>query len=249
MVVCDEPLIERWSPDFSSSGQSHPNWTRIRHQQTVLCNSLEWTDWLVNPVQVELCDVCGTVGCASGGYVHISVFDDFVLWTAPEDATQSDEVRDELFPATAIEKFGAIAFPLETWTKLQGVVTEVPGIASLSRADGRTLRDAWVVGPNRSRAVQGLLGMLQARLLGADTLDVDEAIRAVEFWLTWFDERGETAIDGILTSPAKISATLEKLYFDGPGSQDWLAFARTPSGLTPTLGPQHVFVANDRKSE
>ena len=84
MLLYDKPSLEKWSPDFSSSGQSSPVWTRLKYGQVELCNSLEWTDWTPNPVQVQICDACGTPGCASGGYVHISVLNDLVLWTVPQ---------------------------------------------------------------------------------------------------------------------------------------------------------------------
>jgi len=97
MVLCDQPIIEKWSPDFSTSGVPDPHWTRLRHGQTVLCNSLEWIEWSGNPVQVELCDACGTVGCASGGYVHVSAFGNVVLWTMPNDVTATDVGEGRFF--------------------------------------------------------------------------------------------------------------------------------------------------------
>ncbi len=75
MLYCRRPVTERWSPDFSDTSLSNPIWTYLSDERAILCNSLEWTDWSANPVQVEVCDQCGTSACASGGYVHISTFE------------------------------------------------------------------------------------------------------------------------------------------------------------------------------
>jgi hypothetical protein len=245
MVLCDQPIVEKWFPDFSTSGLPDPAWTRVKYGRVVLCNSLEWTEWSGNPVQVELCDACGTVGCGSGGYVHVSAFGDVILWTVPDDSTAPDAMKGRVFPATAIEKFGSVAFPIGVWESFHLAAVEVPGAGSLARADGRALRDAWAVGETRPKAVERLLPMLRTCLLAADTLDVADAIRWVEHWLRWFDERAGSAVEGLLASPASTGAKIEKLYFDGPGTADWVALARMRDSFVPALGPNHVFVPGD----
>lgn len=72
MFVCDQLRTEVWHPDFSTSKQASPAWTRVTCRGLQITNSLEWADWEENPVQVILCDACGHQGCASGGYVHVS---------------------------------------------------------------------------------------------------------------------------------------------------------------------------------
>jgi len=173
MFICDQPILEKWSPEFSMSGQSNPVWTRVSDGQTVLCNSLEWAQWNINPVQVEICDACGTVGCDSGGYVHVSAFGDIVLWTIPGDVPEIDPDLAG-FPATAID--GSVAFPVNIWESLRAAVSDVPPFARLARANGRALRDAWAVGQTRPKSVERLVPMLRASVIAADTLDVADAI-------------------------------------------------------------------------
>jgi len=91
MVFCSSPSFETWSPDFSSSELTNPTWTRLRLDRTELCNSLEFVDWINNPVQVQICDACGTVGCASGGYIHLSTIGEFVIWTRPQLSNATDD--------------------------------------------------------------------------------------------------------------------------------------------------------------
>jgi hypothetical protein len=89
------PLVEQWSPDFSSSGLPNPIWTRVKFRGAELYNSLEWTEWNRNPVQVQICDTCGNARLPSGGYVHVSAVQDILLWTAPHNAHTANV---ELFP-------------------------------------------------------------------------------------------------------------------------------------------------------
>jgi len=129
------------------------------------------------------------------------------------------------FPATAIEKFGSIAFPVNTWESFHAAAAEVPPFPKVAHANGRALRDAWAVGQTRPRSVERLVPMLRACAIAADTLDVADAIHWIEHWLRWFEERGETEIEGVLASDDTTGAALEKLYFDGPGTDDWPAYA------------------------
>jgi hypothetical protein len=242
MLLCDRTSIEKWSPDFSTSELSNPVWTRVKYVQTVLCNSPEWTPWSANPVQVEICDACGSVGCASGGYVHVSALGDVVLWTLPGHLTAIDAEEPGPFPATAIEKFGSVAFPVGVWEAFRTAAVEVPKIESLNRADGRALHDAWAVGQTLPKALDQLMPLLRACLLGADTLEVAEAIHWIEHWLRWFDERARTEVQGVLTSPEIADATIEKLYFDCPRMADWAGLARVGDAFVPALGPSCIFI-------
>ena len=68
------------------------------------------------------------------------------------------------------------------------------------------------------------------------------AIRWVEHWLRWFDERAGTAVEGVLKSQVSAAATIEKLYFDCPGTADWAALAKIGDSFVPTLDPNHILV-------
>src|SRR5262245_3369260 len=95
MLFCEEIHLDVWRPDFSSSGQSSPMWTRVTCLGNVLCNSLEWVQWEENPVQVVVCDSCGHEGCSSGGYAHLSRLHDWLVWTRPEIDEGDAWARDQ----------------------------------------------------------------------------------------------------------------------------------------------------------
>jgi hypothetical protein len=244
VLFCHCPTLEKWSPDFSSSGLPNPIWTRVLCDETELCNSLEWTEWIQNPVQVQLCDACGTVGCASGGYIQLSAIGDYVFWTTPQSDKVSEGV-DAPFPAAALVKFGAVAFPNEAWERLRSAEYEVPEARCVSRANGLALLDAWAVGPGRPRAVDRLLPMLRTRLLSGETLEPAAAIEWIERWLNWFHSKGDLPINGNIISPDLAKTPIETLYFDGPRAEDWPALARFGEGFVPALDPTHIFIPAD----
>jgi len=82
--------------------------------------------------------------------------------------------------------------------------------------------------------------MLRNRLLAADTIEIVEALRWVEYWLRWFDERADQDVDGTL-SLLGASEHIETLYLDGPRSEDWRALTKRGDVYLPVLGSSHVF--------
>jgi hypothetical protein len=115
VLVCHDPELIAWRPDFSSSGQSDPDWTLVRCRGERLTNALNWVDWSENPVQVELCEECGVDGCAAGGYVHVSRLDDMVLWTAPHVDPDDEFASHQYAPSRLIVRHETIAIPVTTW--------------------------------------------------------------------------------------------------------------------------------------
>jgi hypothetical protein len=67
MLAVRSACFETWQPDFSSSGQPEPTWTRVSVPEGVLTNALNWIDWDQQLVQVILCEAYGIDGCATGG--------------------------------------------------------------------------------------------------------------------------------------------------------------------------------------
>jgi len=240
MLVCDKWTIETWQPDFSSSGLASPTWTRVRSNGVELCNSLEWIEWRDNPVQVQTCDACGTTGCASGGYVHLSVIQDLVLWTTPQ--IKVNEVGSPgYFSATAPARFGALEFPRDTWESFRTAANQIPEIGTFEHANRRAIIDAWVQGPGRPKALDRLLPMLRARLLAVDTLEIADALHWIEYWLRWFEEDTDNPVKGTLVSQVP-EMPIETLYFDGPRDEDWPALAKHRDIYVPVLDPDHIFI-------
>jgi hypothetical protein len=176
----------------------------------------------------------------------VSRFDSFVLWTTPQDIDVADEwAVSQHESAHALKKLGAIAIPNETWMGWKAVVHDLPAPSVFPRANGRALAEAWALGPGRPARLEALVQMLRHRLAACDTLQTEEAIHRVERWLAWFHDRESVPILATLQSPGSLGATVETLYFDGPRSEDWIAFARRGEREFIALDSDHVLALGD----
>lgn len=214
MFVCDQLRTEVWHPDFSSSEQVSPTWTRVTCRGIEITNSLEWAEWQENPVQVMLCDACGHHGCASGGYVHVSRWQRHVLWTAPQTSSDADYAEAAYEIPHVIRNLGALALPVEVWNEWAATIKEVPHADRVVPANYAAIADAWVLGPARSPDT--LMAHLRERLVGGTTLEKDVAVSLVEQTLTWFRGNAQRAFDQPFVRLEEVAARLETLYFDGP---------------------------------
>jgi len=219
MKILTEVKLETWSPNFSSSGQANPTWTRVRVEDTVIINSLGWVDWQNNPVQLFLCDACGTIQCNPGGYAHASRLNDFLLLTSPQIDPNDEWAVTEFAPVIALEKLGAVAIPLTLWTSW-----EMCALSSFPEANPRALAEAWALGPGRPKRIEEMPKMLRHRLVACDSLTPEKAIERVEHWLDKF--LNSSQLTGVsLVRASELNAKVETLYFDGPANEDWPAFA------------------------
>jgi len=245
MRICSDIALQKWSPNFSSSGQTSPTWTRSRCDGVELFNSLEWTRWAENPVQVILCDACGTEGCASGGYVHVSCLGDFVLWTRPQVDPKDDVEAMRYETAWPLKRFGAIAIPKRTWEGWK-TIAPLPDAAGLVPANGAAIFDAWFLAPTRARRIDEIVPMLKDGLLGCDSLEITDAIARVTRWIERLKKTSDSFGGAVLRSPTSIGARIETLYFDGPADEDWAALAVDDGGDYPLLDRDHAFVPLSR---
>ena len=212
MLVCDAPEFVHWRPDFSSSGQTEPDWTQVRCGGHQLTNGCEWVDWDQDPVQVVLCEACGVTDCEWGGYVHVARVGGHVLWSAPRLPVSDDETfdREQYRSIAAIDAHGAVAIPAAVWERWPGV----PAIASLPPARRGDLLAAWRAGaPPHEEAV------------AADGGTVEEAL-AVDRWF----ESDEPV--GALVPLGEGAITL---FYDGARFTEWIPAARVGERLVPVF--------------
>lgn len=239
MFVCDQLQTDVWQPNFRTSEQDNPTWTRVTVGHHQIANALEWIEWTRNPVQVILCDGCGSEGCASGGYVHVSRLGRYVLWSAPQfddDSEEPAEVREILY---YMRTLGALAIPLDTWNAWSAERRfNMPHAGRLPPANHTAVADAWILGPGRSP--DAIVSRLNEQLLGCDTLANDDAISLVERVTASLLAKAHSPFEEPLVSPAEVGARLETLYFDGPSELDWPAFAFAGTNLYLALDRQHL---------
>lgn len=243
MIDCGNYQLEKWQPDFSSSGQSSPEWIRVKCSDVKICNSLEWLDWEDNPVQVEICDACGTPGCQSGGYVHVSRLGEHILWTKPYIDESDEWARTQYEAAFALRKAGSVVIPdsvLSQWQRETNKNRSLNWYPRTTRAD---LAAAWFMEKYpylKMTSIKDVIPYLRKELLGADTLDVTTAIDRTEALVEWFVQKPEQELRGELMAPWP-ELTVETLYFDGPAEKDWPAFAIDEAELFPAFGKNWVY--------
>lgn len=245
MIACDDAVLEQWHPDFSSSSQRNPSWTRATCSGVLLCNSLEWVRWLDNPVQVVLCDACGYDGCASGGYIHISRLGNHLLWTRPQINESDAWERDQYQAAWPLRRFGAVILTLATWTQWREFVPDLPEPNELPLATGREMLDAWLLGARGQRRVASsseLISALRGQVLASDSFAADVAINRVESVLAELSGLEARSAPGRLARATDVGAQVEVLYFDGPAEEDWAALALIGSRVIPAFSREWVFV-------
>lgn len=252
MILCEGLTLSRWTPDFSSSGQENPEWTRVRCGGAELVNSVEWVEWEVNPVQVLVCDECGYAGCAVGNYVHISLLSNQVLWTAPQ-VEANDEFPDwkagECTPPAVLLQQGLIAFPLDQWSRLRELNARVPASEQLPRATRRAIANGWRMSaprPHRGERLEVIIPILKDRLVGTDRLDAERVIALLAPLIEWLGADPDQPLEGWICEASAIGAEVETLYFHEVSQFHWPALALQNDRALLALSDKLVFVPGTR---
>jgi hypothetical protein len=187
-----------------------------------LCNGLEAVDWTSRPIQVEVCEACGTVGCDDAGYVQISRAGEDLLWTPPQRRETS----------SAIRRHGAVLIRNAAWERCRMAVARVPAardFATLRRLD---LVHAWISGTHgigRVESIDALEPMLASNLLACDSMDAAEGRRLVSELLAWVRRAPDATLDGAFVRAAQVGARVETFYYEGSPDDDWPAVSVVPS--------------------
>lgn len=241
MLVCDSPEFVAWRPDFSSSGQTNPQWTKLICDDVQLCNSIEWTEWLDElSVQVEVCEQCGYTGCASGGYVRVSRLAYHLIWTPPRLEHPDDAWEKEQYtPSSSLREHGAVAFAVADWENWRAQFPNLPPAEAFPRSERRDLCAAWAFSaPFTSDGAPGsdFLGMVREQIVAAELTTNEEALRRLGTLVTWFAADQDAFVDGELVR-ANEDDRLEVLHLDVPDGhttqlREWRPYAVHESRLT-----------------
>ena len=216
-------VLNKWSPDFSSSLQPDPTWTRIIVDDFVVCNSIEYTDWATNPVQVHQDEFCG---CDETGYnVDITRLGTNVLWT-PTPPTESDVKEGRVF--SWLHEKGFMVVHSELWNTWRNDYGNIPHSSTLDRTSRAHLAKAWMVeAPDSMRfaSVDDIADRLESALLACDSLDVVVAMKAVCSLCWWLESEPCEVVEGELLPASQAEVTVEGLHLDTPGFESWAALA------------------------
>jgi hypothetical protein len=254
MLVCETPKFVLWQPNFSSSGQENPDWTRLICSGVELSNALTWVEWFGEDepaVQVELCEACGIAGCQSGGYVHVSRLGKHILWTRPHVDPSDSFASYQYRPSEAVATHGAVAFPIAQWNTWSKELRGLPPATTFAGTTRRDLLSAWeseapVFG--RWDSPDHLLSLARERAVAGEPSESRSVLESLDALVRWFREKPDDVVDGELVRVDADDWTVETLYldvpdtFDRPILREWTPLARLEGRVTPLFGGKLVLV-------
>lgn len=85
------PEIKKTTLDFTSSEQGKPEVSQLVYENFILMNAIEYTEFSGDSVQLIICDHCGIINCASGGWVCFRKSADFILLIPDFESIEEDE--------------------------------------------------------------------------------------------------------------------------------------------------------------
>ena len=244
LLLIDHPTTETWRPDFGSSGQGSPKWTRLQGGGHELANSLEAPDWEENPVQVVVCDSCGFVHCETGGYVHVSTTPKYVVWTLPQIDLDDEFEASQYEPAQSVWRSGGVLLPREIWDELAADHEWMPHSSALGALTGRALFDAWRhCGPPsvRSRKPAELVDRVSDQVVACDSLTPAEGLSHTRALAEWMTSNHDLPIHGDFVRPDAEVVTPEALHLDGSRLEEWVALCMVGNDIIPAFSRDWVF--------
>jgi hypothetical protein len=226
MMSATSFTTRRVTLDFTSSGQAKRSATQLFADGKLFGNAIELTDWSTDPIQVQVCEECGVVHCASGGWVSFRSVGSYAL-LIPAFAAIADDPA-EYRPPNLIAQYGFISFPPQSYLRLRSLVSGLPppsSLAALSRGEAALMYQGEAPG-----RVLGVLPSVPhpkaSDILAAEPGDAADQVAALNLLLSSF----VGSSDPVALQPTPASPVV--LYVDMPGVPAWEAFV---SGERPSL--------------
>lgn len=236
MRFCDQ-LTTRIKKRSVLTMKGISKWTELRFQDKVLCNTLEYVCWEVNPVQLLLCETCGVIDCSNEGYVHISKMGEYILWSPPPgDASKTLGIRNRL---DSLSEWGSLLIPLSVWEVMVG-----SDLSAFPIATRQTLMLSWFLEYYRYEDLGSMpetLDQIRQRLVGGSSLDMPVILENLEKLAAWFEVAPEEPLRGNLIQANRVSEQIEILYLERP-AREWPAFAITDGKVHPAFGNDWVYI-------
>ncbi|GEJ55958.1 hypothetical protein [Anaeromyxobacter diazotrophicus] len=135
MWIVSKLVVTPRTYSFASSGQGTNEDLVLHADDQELVNMLRLVDWSEDPVQVVVCDACGTVGCATGNYVAVRRLADYVVFappTRPYEETADETEKVQYLEPWFIRKRGVPLVPVAEWDRLRNDGFPLPSSESMS---------------------------------------------------------------------------------------------------------------------
>jgi len=229
MHIGRELSFETWTPNFESSGQKSPSWTRVLCEGEELINALGWINWDEDPTQLLICTACGVSGCEIGGYVHVSRIGEFLAFTPPPSLLQGGGAMISPEPHAFLLRHGAVLFPLNTWESIRQGQPRMPAgtaFPEMRRADLAELWSSTLPDVEERLAADRLLETLKEVLICSDDRDAGGALADLSTLISWVRSSPEAPVKGTLCAPNESGFNVVSVYLDGSPIRTWQAIAR-----------------------
>jgi hypothetical protein len=170
------PSLQRVSrtSGVASSEQAALPYDALLAEGVELAHMLGSIDWKEEPVQVDLCEACGSPGCASGGYVAIRRLGPFVVFAPSLRAYHSRDEEEQsryLLPSRVIRKAQVPLVPTVEWERVRSAGAPLPAVESFKAL---TWEEAFLVAQFEApHHLLGLPGLPRPEPLSTQVLATD----------------------------------------------------------------------------
>lgn len=243
MIYCDSPNLEEWlAPQQETFPQ--PTWTKLYADGILLSNSIEFANWIADPVEPIVCEACWNSACSRSGLARIVRIGNYLLWLPPRlsdiDGFWAKMLTDDNLIAQTV------LMPIEVWNDLRKKFQHLPaaehyGIAS--RADLGVLWLSEMPEAIRSRDLNAIDGRLRESL-ASDPLDLGMAKEIIKSMVDWILQGPRLTANGRILRTQSSGHPINTIYFDGPEYAEWHAFL-VECTLGFAFGKEWAFMNND----
>lgn len=177
--------------DFTSSEGGRRKVRQLFVGPTQIANAVEYTDWQDECTQLIVCEECGTIHCAPGGWVSILQGGDFVVLGPDSRLFDAEEFdRAEYRPPGYVKELGWPYMSLTNYVALRESITELRAVDRL-----RPLGQREVAAIVQWEAPVRILGrpfepiamrkdMILACSIGDVTVEVERLKCLTEIWIS-----------------------------------------------------------------
>jgi hypothetical protein len=231
MLVVDQLEAVLVDMDLSTSGLPRTQVSRVTIGGEELITAVEWLEPGGSaPTQLQVCDYCGTVGCASGGYAQLSLMADGNVLVSPprldrvdgwEEPSDREWLAARFDRVAIIGRHGSAVIRPTAWNAVG-----LPSADQLPRTQRMDVYLAWVAElrpqPD-SRIAQHVLDDVCRRLIASHPATSDIAVEAVRSVADELLADPAAAVHGVLRTLDDVEDRATGLYLGEPDCTWWYA--------------------------
>lgn len=103
-------------------------WTKLFFNNIEITNSLESIEFHEYPIQIQICEYCGTPECNSANYISIARFSSIIIWVEPSQKELPEFISDEVIKNLKLK------FSQKDWDRLHQDFNNIPEFTEIPLA-------------------------------------------------------------------------------------------------------------------